>query len=195
MAVGDTHGKILAGLWDARQDCFGGAEVPRTLPRMPDPRQGAGDWRRRPQTFHVALNERIRVNKVRILGAEALADALGRVALLVEGARIVGEPLLNHGVIGIEFGRSGGSYKRGRRGEIVLREVLPNGLAIEAEGRCHGAGAEALGLQRFDLGLLRQGDHTLLPILLYGVDKVPCLRLRAGSWHSQIRMMTVGNFS
>jgi hypothetical protein len=162
---------------------------------MPDQLQGAGGRSRRPQTFHVALNERIRANKVRILGAEALEDALGRVALLVEGARIVGEPLRNHGVIGIEFGRSGDSSGRGLRGEIVLREVFPNGLAIEAEARCNGAGAEALVLQRFDLGLLSHGDHTLLKILLYGVDKVPCLHLTAGSSHSQTRVMKVGNFS
>ena len=107
IAVGDTHGEMLAGLWHAVQDRFSGAAVPRTLPRMPDPLQGAGGRSRRPQTFHIPLDDRIRANKVRILRAEALEEALGRVALLVERARIVGEPLLNHGVIGIEFRRSG----------------------------------------------------------------------------------------
>jgi hypothetical protein len=115
--------------------------------------------------------------------------------LLVERAGIVGQPLLNHGVIRIEFRRSGGSHGRRGRREIVLDQVLSNGFAVNAEAGRNRAGAEALLLQRFDRGLLGHAHHNLLKILLWGAARHTWPHLTAGSSHSQIGVMKVGNSS
>ena len=187
MAEGEAHGKILASLWGPVQYRFGRAEVHLTLAWMPDQFQSARGGRGRPQTLHVALDQGVRPREVGVLSLQALPDALGRVVLLVEGAGIVGQPLLNHGSIGIEF-RGARRPRRRRRGrEILLRQILADGLAVDAEAGRNRAGTEALVLQRFDLGLLGHGDHSLLQILLCSATRRPWLHLTAGSPYSQTR--------
>jgi hypothetical protein len=68
-------------------------------------------------------------------------------------------------------------------------------VKVDTQAGRHRARAQALMRQGFDLRLLRHADHVLLPILLGGVDRVPCPHLRAGCWHSQIGVMNVGKSS